>query len=96
MSGSHEERKALVKSEKTQIVLSLRDLSVDDILSYVVSEVSSLCHIKSNPDKAKFWDQSKASGELVVCAFVHHLRDTFAKLYKMCGTGKDKFLQFQL
>ena len=26
-----------------------------------------------NPDKAKFWDQFKASGELVVCAFANHL-----------------------
>ena len=94
--GHARKRKALVKSEKTRIVLSLRDLSVDDILSHVVSEVSSLCHIKSNPDKAKFWDQFKASGELVVHAFAHHLRDTFAKLYETCGTGKDKFLQFQL
>ena len=90
--GHARKRKALVKSEKTQIVLSLRDLSVDDILSHVMSEVSSLCHIRSNPDKAKFWDQFKESGDLVVCAFAHHLRDTFAKLYEMCGTGKDKFL----
>ena len=59
---SREERKALVKNEKTRIVLSLRDLSVDDILSNVVSDVGSLCHIKLNPDKAQFWDQFKASG----------------------------------
>ena len=93
--GYAKKRKALVKSEKTRIVLSLRDLSVD-ILSRVTSEVSYLCHIKSNPNKAYFWDQFKASGELLVCAFAHHLRDTFAKLYDTCGTWKDKFLQFQL
>ena len=86
-------RKALIKSEKTQIVLSLQDLSVNDILANIASEVSSLCHIKSNPDKAHF---GRFSRVLVVCEFVRHLRDTFAKLYGTCGSGKDKFMQFQL
>jgi hypothetical protein len=54
-------RKALLKREKTRIALSLRDLTVEDILSHVVVEVSALCHIKSNPDKAKFWDTFKES-----------------------------------
>ena len=40
--GHVRNRKALVKSEKTRIVLSLRDLSIDDILSHVMSEVDSL------------------------------------------------------
>ena len=72
--GQARKRKALIKSEKTRIVLSLRDLSVNDILSHVVSEVSSLCNIKSNSNKAKFWDAFKASRELLLCAFVCHLQ----------------------
>ena len=43
-SSQTRKKKALLQSEKTRIVLSLRDLSVHDILTHAVSEVSSLPH----------------------------------------------------
>ena len=43
-----------------------------------------------------FWKAFKDSGELIMGTIVAHLRNAFATLYEKCGTGKDKYLQFQM
>ena len=48
-------RKILNKEEKARVMLSICDVDLDDVLSYVKEAVSSERHITENSARTEFW-----------------------------------------
>lgn len=91
------QRKALNKTEKAEIILSIRETDVNGAIIPRVGEVvTAQSHVQSCPDQVLFWEAFKDSGELIMGAIVTHLRDAFATMYEKYSTGNDKYLQFQM
>ena len=85
----------LNKEEKAQVMLSICDVDLDDILSYVKEEVSSEKHIAEDSDQQEFWVCLQNSQQIVT-ELLRTLASLFASLYKFCDKGKDKYMRFQL
>ena len=94
--GSKRKRKMLNKEEKAQVMLSICDVNVDDVLSHVKETVSNERHIIENSARNDFWTGLQSSGKQIVTELLRTLSSLFASLYKSCDKGKDKYMKFQL
>ena len=95
VGGSKRKRKTLNKEEKVQVMLSICDVGVDDVLSYVRETVSNEKHIIESSAKKEFWTCLQSSEHRVI-ELLHTLASLVALLYKACDKGKDKYMKFQL
>ena len=75
-SETQQKRKALNKTEKAKITLSIQETDVNSsIVPTVTKVVTAQSHVQSCSNKALFWEAFKDSGELIMGAIVAHLRD---------------------
>lgn len=94
--GSKRKRKMLNKEEKAQVMLSICDVNLDDVLSHVKEAVSNETHIAENSAQNDFWTCLQSSGKQLVTELLRTLSSLFTSLYKSCDKGKDKYKKFQL
>ena len=96
MGSSKRKRKMLNKEEKAQVMLSICDVNVDEVLSYVKETVSNEKHITENSTRRDFWGRLKSSDMEMMTELLRTLVSTFSSLYKSCDKGKDKYMKFQI
>ena len=70
--GSKRKRKMLNKKEKDQVMLSICDVNVDDVLSHVKEAVKNERHITENGARREFWARLHCAGKQMVSEFGVH------------------------
>ena len=88
-------RRLLNKEEKAQVMLSICNVDIRDLLSYVKDTVSGEKHLVVSVARQEFWKCLQIS-ETLVSELLRTLASLFGLLYKNCDKGKDKYMKFQL
>ena len=88
-------RLTLNKEEKARVLLSIHDVTVENVVLHVDKTLTNARHILDNKARQDLW-KSLHSSKQIITELLKSLVNLFAALYKHCDKGKDKYLRFQL
>ncbi len=85
-SAVKRKRRLLNKEEKAQVMLSICNVDIRDLLSYVKDTVSGEKHLVESVARQEFWKCLQIS-ETLVSELLRTLASLFGLLYKNCDKG---------